>query len=475
MENNTTQTLASFVSRTRFEDLPREAIHETKRLLLDVIGCALGSVSLDKGRIAVEFARESGGRPQATILGTGERVTPALAAFANGELMNAMDYCPLLPPNHIPPFVAPAPLALAEAKRASGKTLITAVALANEVASRVGLSLDSLRGKERGVAPTWGLGFNEFGATAGAAKVLNLDGAAMADALGLAGYLAPVPSHNKFLLTPRGGGLAKYGPAGWTAQGGVTSALLASKGYEGDRSVLDGESGFWAMTGSTTTDPSKITLGLGQEWNLLRVTYKRWPCCGLFQSPLGAFTKLVEKHQLSAQEIESVLIKNEEQNLLPRFRSNDIRHHVDVQSSLPYNIALAAYRVDIGPGWQSDSNLNNPVFRAFMGKVSVEPYARADETRVQELMVERRRMIERRPSYVQVTARGQVFTEMAEYAHWLSIENADFRATDEDLAGKFRANAANTLGAAKVERAIDKVMNLEAVADVTQLMEELVP
>ena len=45
---------------------------------------------------------------------------------------------------------------------------------------------------------------------------------------GLAGYCSPVPSHNKSLNTTAGGGLSKYGPAGWTAQGGVTAAMLAS-------------------------------------------------------------------------------------------------------------------------------------------------------------------------------------------------------------------------------------------------------
>src|SRR4051794_28466140 len=107
MERSATHALASFAAKTRFEDLPPEVVHETKRMLLDVIGCAVGSVDLRKGRIAVEFAQESGGRPEATILGTGAKVSASLAAFANGELMHALDYCPLLPPNHITAFVTP--------------------------------------------------------------------------------------------------------------------------------------------------------------------------------------------------------------------------------------------------------------------------------------------------------------------------------------------------------------------------------
>lgn len=476
MENDVTHSLASFISRTGFDDLPREVVHETKRILLDIVGCALGSVEHDKGRIAIQFARETGGRPEATILGTREKVAAPAAAFANGELMHTLDYCPLLPPAHITPFVTPAPLALAEAKGASGKSLIAAVALAHEVSSRVGLSLDPMRVKKGGlVAQAWGLGFNQFGAAAGAAKILNLDMTSTLDAIGLAGYFAPVPSHNKFLNTHQGGGMAKYGPAGWTAQGGVTSAVLASMGYVGDRSVLDGDYGFWAMTGSKGFDSGKITGGLGAQWNLLRVMYKCWPCTGTFQSPIGAFTKLITENELQPEDIEQVLIRNEEQGRMPRFQYAEIELNVDAQVNLSYNIALAAHRVPVSAAWQSASNRNNPSVRAFMKKVTIEPYPRAEEMRHQELVVEKRPYIERRPCYIKVIAKGKEFIETAEYAKWLSLENADFRATDEDLVNKFRANAANTLSAAKVEKAIQKIMGLEAIGNVSELIEDLIP
>lgn len=61
MEANTTAALASFIANTRFVALPREVVHETKRILLDGLGCALGSIDLSKGRIAIALARETGG------------------------------------------------------------------------------------------------------------------------------------------------------------------------------------------------------------------------------------------------------------------------------------------------------------------------------------------------------------------------------------------------------------------------------
>jgi 2-methylcitrate dehydratase PrpD len=474
METNTALSLAAFAAKTQFDELPPAVVHEAKRILFDVIGCALGSNTVAKGRLAIEFARNIGGPPESSILGTSAKVGMGAAAFANGELMHSLDYCPLLPPGHIAPFVTAAALATAEAKQASGKTLILAVAMAHEVSSRIGVSLDAMRAKEGGkVSQTWGLGFNMFGAAAGAGKVLGLDTTAMNDAFGLAGYCSPVPSHNKSLTTTAGGGLAKYGPAGWTAQGGVTAAVLASMGYEADRSVLDGEYGYWAMAGSNTFKAEKVTERLGSEWYVLRVLYKCWPVCGHFQSPVGAFTELVNEHDLRPEEIERVLVLNEAQGLLPRFRTG-VHNHIDAQNSLEFAIAVVAHRIRPGPRWQSDDVMTHTGIRDLASKVSIEAYARAEESRKQEIEVERLPYIEKRPCVVEVSARGKVFRKEVEYAKWLSNGNPAYRATDADLADKFRSNATATLGAERTERAIRKILGLEEIGKTSELMVDLV-
>ena len=468
-----TQELAAFVARTAFDDLPNEVVHETKRIILDVIGCALGSSHLEKGSIAAEFALRSGGRPEATILGFSERVPAALAAFANAELIHATDHCPILPPAHISPFVTSPALALGELMKVSGKELIAAVALAHEVASRIGLSLDSMRVATGGIARSWGLSFDEFGAAAGAAKILNLSVGATADALGLAGYFAPVPSHNKFLATPEGGGMAKYGPAGWTAQGGVTAAQLAGLGYQGDRSVLDGNHGFSAMVGSQQFHAERIIESLGDHWNLLKVMYKRWPCAGNLQAPLGAFSKLIEDHGLHAHDIDAIEVRNEAFALQPRFQFRELRHNVDTQTNLAYNLSLAAHRVKVSSAWQSSRYRNDPGVRELMRKVVIRDYPQAEESRHRELVDQGREYIERRPCVVEVRAHGRRFVEFAEYAYWLTAENRDYFASDEDLVDKFNANAGDSLSPENIGRVVDSIMGLEAEVCVSDLFDRL--
>ncbi|HXY74199.1 MAG TPA: MmgE/PrpD family protein [Dehalococcoidales bacterium] len=474
VKNNITGTLAKFGSDLKFDDLPKDVVHETKRIILDILGCALGSIDLAKGRIAVEFARKTGGRPESTILITGEKVASPIAAFANGEQMFSLDHCSLMPSAHVAPFVTSACLALAEERKASGKTFITAVALAHETASRIGVSMGTFR-PIRGEAPlkSFGFGNNVFGAAAGAAKIMGLDSDRMSDALGLAGYFAPVPSQQKFMYTLYNG-LQKYGAAGWTAQGGVTAALLAEMGERGDRSVLDGEYGFWAMNGSKSCNWDVITNSLGKEWHIRQAKYKCWPCCGNFQSPLGAFTKLMEDTDIKPEDIQQIVVGAESICGMPPYLVTEIHNHVEAQNSLPYVIAVVAHRIKVGPAWQSRSTMENPGIRSLMKKIKFEVYPKAEEARYQELEVEKKTYINRRPSFVKVTAGCKVFVQTAEYAKWLSTETPEFRASDEDLIKKFRANAENTLDALKLSKAIDMIMNLEKLNDTTELIKMLI-
>ena len=117
--------LTDFVTSTRYEDLPQEVVEDTKRCILDSIGCGLGSTTTENGKMALEFVRrQHSGPPEAGILGFGDRVSCTGAAFANGEMMQALDYdtVTIIPPGHISAWVIPAALAVAEAGGSSGNS-----------------------------------------------------------------------------------------------------------------------------------------------------------------------------------------------------------------------------------------------------------------------------------------------------------------------------------------------------------------
>ncbi|MFC9335737.1 MmgE/PrpD family protein [Arthrobacter sp. NPDC057009] len=473
MGESVTRRMADFSANLKFEDLPDHVVQEVKRLLLDTVACGLGGHLLDKGRLALEFAREEGGTPQATVVGRRDKLPASMAAFVNGELMNALDYCALQPPAHVTPYVVPPALTMAEVRHATGKDLIAALAVAHEMSCRVADSLGNLRATPGGLPlKSFGVGCTQFGATAGAARIMGLDAERMAHALGLAGYHAPVASHVKYNHTIHVG-MAKYGPSGWAAQAGIVTARLAEKGYRGDATVLDGDYGFWAMNGSPACDWDKLTVGLGENWSFEAIGYKYWPCCGSHQAPLDCFDAILTKHDLKPDDIEKVVVRNEGLVGLPKYNSTDIEDHVEAASSLPYNIAVAAHRVPWGPQWQAPETLAREDIRAFAKRVSHEVYYRSEECRYEDLIVDGRRNLKRRPAQVEVFTRGTSFVHSTDYARWMTNDVPESRASDADLVTKFKACAQGVLTDEMAALAAETILNLENVDDVATLMEML--
>ena len=132
--------VAEWVEGVRYEDLPPDVIDATKLRILDVIGLALAGAETPLGRSTIAAASALSPPGPARILGSGEALAVPTAAFANASLSQALDY----DDTHndsivhmISPAVA-ASLALAETRTVSGRDLILAIAVANEISCRVG-------------------------------------------------------------------------------------------------------------------------------------------------------------------------------------------------------------------------------------------------------------------------------------------------------------------------------------------------
>ena len=179
-ERTVTTEIADFITHAKFDDLPQAAVHEAKRVLLDSIGCAIAGLTTDKGKLSVQLARRLGGPPESTVIGVGGKISSTNAAFANGELINALDWdAGVVPPGHSTPCVVAASLALAESIGASGKELVLAMALGHEISGRLGSVLTDLQepaaeGPVPILPPVHGYSMHSLGAAAAAGKILNL-------------------------------------------------------------------------------------------------------------------------------------------------------------------------------------------------------------------------------------------------------------------------------------------------------------
>lgn len=176
MPKTIVERLADFTVSSHFENLPGEVTRECKRIVLDSIGCAVAATGLDHGRMGIAFARRVGaGTQESTVIGTSDRLSVFGAAFANAELITTLDMDCVVPPGHVTPYVLPGILAVGESLGASGKEVITAVAISHEMSLRFGKAMDTLRDTKDGKAnPPKVFGFTSsiFGGTAAIGRLM---------------------------------------------------------------------------------------------------------------------------------------------------------------------------------------------------------------------------------------------------------------------------------------------------------------
>lgn len=467
-----TQELVNFVVKTEYEDLPQSVIHESKRILLDAVGCALAGLSSDKGKVAVKLATRMAGPPESTIIGLGEKVSSCAASFANGELINALDWDAALAGHNVA-SVVPALLALAESGQASGKRLILAIALGIELAVRLGQAVSHTievvkEGPDKGKAyfpPVYGFGHYVLPGSLAAGKILNLDQERMSHAMGIAGYICPVPPFSKWARTlPLS--MTKYSVTGWISQAEVTSALLAEAGYTGDPTVLDGEYGFGRFYHLARWEPDTLTQKLGEQWHMLGICYKEYPCCRFFHSGLDCFMKIIEEQNLLPRDIDQVRLWLTPVVDLPLCTNREIRTQIDAQFSTAYIFAVAAHRIKF-IDWQDLDTIQNPEIRDFMNKVIWQPYPDWGK-----LVLEDPR---RFPAKAEVVSGEKRFEEENLYPKRIfSITEfgsvpEEARTTDEELIKKFRSSAFRVLPWGRIDEAIECIFELEELENISLL------
>jgi 2-methylcitrate dehydratase PrpD len=458
------ETLADFTTDTQFADLPEIVVEESKRVLLDSVGCALGGVEHPKGRIGIDFGRILGGAGgDATIIGTADRVSVFGASFANGELINALDFDAVLPPGHVSPYVVPGALAVGESLRSSGKELIAALALSHEISYRFGKSMDWTRDTEGGevsVSPVLGYTSTVFGASAAIARMKGLSSDVVANALGIAAHITQVNSHRAWMNRATSSTI-KYTMGGVIAQTALTAVYMAELGHRGAAQVLDdADYGYRRFIGTKRWVPENLTDRLGTEWRYpAENSYKPYPHCRVMHGLFDALRDLMEQHDLRPEEIEAMRAWGEGWVMLPVWLNTMIEHVHDGQFSVLHGLAVAAQRIPPGPAWQDPALVFDPAVLGLMDRITFSPHP--------DYVTSVTRNPASRPSRVEIDARGTTFTAEREYYRGSPSPDPTSFMTTNELVDKFLVNAAVVLPRAQAEEAAAAILELENADDVS--------
>ncbi len=296
---NVTESLARRASALRFEDLSPAALTVAKQCLLDWLGVSIAGSDEPLVRILLEERIDAGLAGTASIVGRGERLALPAAVLVNGAMSHALDYDDVHKAmrGHPSVPVAPVALGLGAQMHASGRDVLTAFVSGFETECRVG-ALCAHDHYARGFHPTATIG--TFGAAAAAGRLLGLDPALMAMALGIAGTQAAG-------LKSAFGTHCKALHAGHAAEAGLLAARLAARGFTAQADILGDEQGF-AKTQSSGFDRAAAEADPPGGFHVTRTIFKYHAACFLTHSSIEALKALCDQHQFTAADIAEVAV-----------------------------------------------------------------------------------------------------------------------------------------------------------------------
>ncbi|MBI4194354.1 MAG: MmgE/PrpD family protein [Betaproteobacteria bacterium] len=444
------EQLSSYAAALRYEDLPREVVRQAKRLIIDTVGCALGGYESAPARIARDIAGTVTSAQPATVMVSGRRTSPDLAAFANGVMIRFLDfndgYTSTGESGHPSDSIA-AVLSVAELMKRSGRDAIAATVLAYEVFCRV---CDQVDLKPLG----WDhVTVGGMASTAAAARLLGLPEKRIGEAFNLG--IAP----NIALYQTRIGHVSMWKGCAYAnaSRNAVFAAMLASRGMTGPSPIFEGVGGYFK---AVTRAPFRLAaLGGGEHpFKIMECSIKHFPLGQYSQTVVEAALEVREKIR-SADEIAEVRIETVSTAI--RLMAGDpdkwepaTRETAD--HSMPYTVAVALIHGTVEERHFDDEYLRDPEIRALTRRIKAGASEEADG-RMPEAML---------CKFALVTKAGQTHNAVVEY-HKGHYRNP---MSDGEVEAKFRGLAGHVLPPAQVDRLLERLWTLEDITDAGEVV-----
>src|SRR5262245_54390445 len=298
------QQLGQFVSATKLDNLPPEVIAKAKSCLLYSLGIAMAAHDSHQAQIAEAAltADESLSHGGSTTILSGKTTTPGAAAFANGVLFQSRGQSDAYGTMaHFGPAVVTSVLALAEANDYPGGEIVPALVAGYEVAGA--LAKDHIRVTvERGWrgSPT----YDVAAAAAATARLLGLDAGRTANAVSLGAGFSFGNVECNIAHT-----METQFQLGLSARNGLLCSAIAQQKGTGAPTAIEGKAGFLNLFAGTTDFAPNVTAALGREFEILKVTFKRYPTSMIAQSPTYIAAKLARTEKISTDAIREIIVE----------------------------------------------------------------------------------------------------------------------------------------------------------------------
>lgn len=442
-ETAVTTQLATYAAATQYSDLPATVRQEALRSLFNILGCTLGGARHSGVEIADSALGGFAGSGQATLFGRGRKTDALHAALINCLASSIYSFDDTHEQAVVHPSgpVAAAAFAVAEMQPVSGEAFLAAIALGSELECRLckALTVPPAKGSMAwsGTGITGGIG-----AAVAAGSLLRLDMPAMRMAIGIAlSQAAGFRAMHGTLCTP-------MMPA-QAAQTGLRAAFLAQAGFTSAPAALEGRYGYLSVF-SDRPDLDALAGGLGERFEILRNTYKPYPCGIVIHPIIDACLELRRTHALDAARIASVAISASPGAMAlcnNRNPENEMQAHVSLHHWTAVCFIRGTARIQ---DMDTETAVKDPASMALQDRVE----ATLDPNRA--------------PDSAEVTV---TMTDGTRYA--VNIEHGIGSAaqpmTNRELETKFAGMAVPVLGETRTTALMDRCWNLASLPDAGEL------
>ena len=355
------ESIAAYGARDAVRELPPPVIRHAKRALIDWFAALYPGTRVSPATNLVRAHAAELGLGRSSLPGFGTTAFPALAAWINGSASHSVEFDDIFRDAVYHPScpVIAAALALAQDRGRGGGELLNAITVGYEISTRIGVAVQPSHYKYFHTTGTVGV----FGAAAaGAALVAPGDAVVMQHALATAGTFA-----SGLQQAFRSDAMTKPLHAGHAASVGVQAAMAAGAGVTGAQDILEGQAGFGAAM-SEGAKWERALEGLGERYNITRITQKNHGCCGHAFAAIDAALEL--RPRAKPADIERIEVRGYRATL-------DVagilepRTAAEAKFSTPYLIAHALIHGSVRLDAFDDDRRRDPQLLALMRKTTL--------------------------------------------------------------------------------------------------------
>ncbi|HEX9789007.1 MAG TPA: MmgE/PrpD family protein [Candidatus Binatia bacterium] len=370
------QTMAEFTFGLRYDSIPANVVAAARRHLADTLACALGAHNAPMILALCKDAIAKGGRADATIIATAEKVPAALAAMVNGVMVRYLDGNDIFvlsrggASGHFSDGTAGL-LALAEQYRRSGEELLTCLVASYELQ---GALAESLNFWERGLHPVTNVAWV---VPIVAARLMGDTAVEAVHACGLS--VATGTVMNTWIRPADGVTMIKHVAVGLALKRALEAAELASLGVTATADALETVCARLSQPGAPF-DPALIE-HLGRNWSMTRNMLKLYPAQINTQAAIEATVRLHQRG-IRAEQVRKLTLRGHRnvaggvQGSAPAFApaSRESADH-----STPYVMAMALLRGRLTPREYEGAPWESAEVKAIMANIELAIDSEMDE------------------------------------------------------------------------------------------------